>query len=247
MAALFFLPSQQPAPAAATPQPIQFTPPPLPERRRKSLLALFWQFRLLTVPLVLVTALAIGLAAWAFTTTTEQRETGTFSVDAADVSLEVLTYQIGGTTNTLDASTAWCQGPSLEVGTVVYCSVSVRNLSPQAIQYSLETLGVDMSLAGALDVEIRTAGQPSGCKAAIDGSTGSLVFSGKLSATEFGDPLPGADAGDRALVGGLPQPAAPPAGSLETLCFGISYDGSPSAQGGSTSATFKFDADDDEP
>ena len=65
--------------------------------------------------------------------------------------------------------------------------------------------------------------------------SGTSVFSGSLSAAQFGDPATGQQAGDRALS----------AGANEVLCFNASLpvDTGNAFQNAATTATFTFDAE----
>jgi hypothetical protein len=108
-------------------------------------------------------------------------------------------------------------------------ALTVRNDGTAELRYSM-TAAATTALGDELLVEVRTEG--TGC-GAWDGSD--VLLSTALDGAAFGDPLAGADAGDRTLA----------AGASEVLCFRVSLPlAAPNALQGTTSdATFTFEAE----
>jgi hypothetical protein len=141
------------------------------------------------------------------------------------------------TSGSVDISTspasAFLTMSNMAPGDSVTAQLTVSNDGTLDLRYAMTTDAVDAltpGLAAALTLEIRDEG--TNCTL-FDGTE--EIYTGTLAAGFIGDPAPGAQAGDR--------PITVVAGS-EVLCFRVTLpSGATSPEGGSTTATFTFDAE----
>ncbi len=168
--------------------------------------------------IVLLMALALGSLG-----------TGAFSLaiftdtSASDGSFTAGTIDIATNPSTLFTVTNMMPGDSTSA------TLTVQNNGTGQLRYAMTSSSTNADGKGLRD-QLSLTVQPGTCPS-VSGS----IYSGALSATAFGNPAAGAQAGDRTLA----------AGSSEQLCFTASL---PSAtgnayQGATTTATFTFNAE----
>lgn len=129
-------------------------------------------------------------------------------------------------------STALLTAGAMMPGDTVSGSLVMSNTGTSQLRYAMTSSSTNTDAKGLMNqitLTIKTLG--TSC-ATFDGTT---VYSGTLASAAFGDPAPGAQAGDRTLN----------AASNETLCFQANL---PSAtgntfQGATTTTTFTFSAE----
>ena len=140
------------------------------------------------------------------------------------------------TSGSVDISTspasAFLTMSNMAPGDSVTAPLTVNNDGTLDLRYAMTTDAVDaltLGLAAALTLEIREEGTD--CPT----FNGAELYNNSLAAGFIGDPAPGAQAGDR--------PITFAAGS-EVLCFRVTLpSGATDPEGGSTTATFTFDAE----
>ena len=108
-------------------------------------------------------------------------------------------------------------------------TVVVSNTGTGDLRYAMSSSSTNVDtkgLAAQIDLTIKQGACP---------SSGTTVFTGKLSTAGFGSNVQGANAGDRNIA----------AGSTENLCFAWSFPlaSGNTLQGAATTATFTFDAE----
>jgi len=182
-------------------------------------------------------ALGIAALAGAFSTDSEPRATGGFRAAAETTSIQVKTYAMGTFSPLVeDATTAWCRADPFPFDTDILCLLSVKNLKTSGpVTYSFRTTDVvnadGKRLAESMTVKAYSVAVPINCVAGL--LAGTPVFHMGLSANpSFGDPAPGAQAGDRTLA----------SAQLEFLCLQIKQ--TISQFDALTGATFVLDAND---
>ena len=197
------------------------TADPRRRRRRRRRLAAMLLFSILLVPSLAVSVMTIAL----FTdqeSTTSAFTTGTIVLDDVKVDALILT------------TTAMMPGDS------VTDDVVIENDGTAQLRYAMTSTSTNpdgLALRDALSLTIKTVDVTTPGTPCDDFDGSSTLYNGILGASSasFGDPSPGADAGDRVLN----------AGANETLCFRVSLPSSTGngAQGATTTTTFTFDAE----
>jgi predicted ribosomally synthesized peptide with SipW-like signal peptide len=197
------------------------TPDPRRRRRRRRRLAALLLFSILLVPSLAVSVMTIAL----FTdqeSTTSAFTTGTIVLDDVKVDALVLT------------TTAMMPGDSITDDVVI------ENDGTAQLRYAMTSTSTNAdgkALRDDLTLTIKTVDVTTPGTPCDDFDGASTLYSGVLGASSasFGDPAPGADAGDRVLD----------AGTNETLCFRVTLPSSTgnTSQGATTTTTFTFDAE----
>jgi hypothetical protein len=141
-------------------------------------------------------------------------------------------FTTGSVAISTDPSSAFLTMSNMAPGDSVTAPLTVNNDGTLDLRYAMTTVAVDTltpGLAAALTLVIRDEG--------TDCTTfdGNVLYNNSLDLGYIGDPAPGAQAGDR--------PITVVAGS-EVLCFRVTLpSGATGPEGGSTTATFTFAAE----
>jgi len=165
----------------------------------------------------------------------------TATIGAASFSLAIFTSTatVGANTFTngtivLGASpaTALLTADAMLPGDTVTGSLVVSNTGTSQLRYAMTSASTNADTKGLMNqltLTVKTLG--TSC-ATFDGTT---LYTGTLASAAFGNPLPGAQAGDRTLD----------AATHETLCFAatLPLGTGNTFQGATTTATFTFDAE----
>ena len=163
------------------------------------------------------------------------------SLGATASSLALFTDAKTVTANTFTAGTivlgvspvtALLTAGTLMPGDNINGTLVMSNSGTGALRYSMTSASTNAdgkALAGQMTLAVKTLG--TSC-AAFDGTS---LYSGALGSALLGNPVAGADAGDRALAAGV----------SETLCFRASLPGATgnAFQGATTTTTFTFAAE----
>ncbi|MGC8634991.1 MAG: TasA family protein [Candidatus Limnocylindrales bacterium] len=191
---------------------MEITPNPTPHRRRRR--------RLLGLLVVLTAAATLGAASYSLAIFTSTATVGANTFTNGTIVL--------GT----NPATALLTAGAMMPGDTVNGALVLSNTGTSQLRYAMTSTSTNSDgkgLANQLVPTIKTLG--TSC-AAFDGTT---VYAGPLAGAAFGNPAPGAQAGDRTLN----------AGSSETLCFAANLPTSTgnAFQGATTTASFTFDAE----
>ena len=188
-----------------------------------------------TIGLAVILALGIGALVYAATQFTYNSSTGTFTVDAENAEAAVALYN--GATGEADPTWSSCAG---DVGaTDITCVMSITSLKTSGnIRYSLrvpEYTG-DPALASLLTATFYRSPSATTCDPVATGWSG--TGSGEVaigSVPGFGDPAPGAQAGDREL-----EP-----GQVDWICMVVHLGAGPRPFGTALSAVLRVVSDDE--
>lgn len=188
----------------------------------------------LTIALAIIFALGIGALVYAATQFTYNSSTGTFTVDAEGAEASVTLYDAA--TGAADPSWSSCAG---DVGSGdVHCMLRVASLKTSGnIRYSLripEYTG-DPALAAVLTATFYRSTTETTCGPALTGWSGLSGEAAIASAPGYGDPAPGAQAGDREL-----EP-----GQVDRVCMVVHLGAGDRPFGTSLSAVLRVVSDDE--
>lgn len=136
---------------------------------------------------------------------------GTMALFTDSASVTANVFDTGTVDISAAPATALLTSPAMAPGDKVTAPLTVSNLGTLELRYSMSgsLAAGSAALGAALTVDVRSG--VADCSDAGFGLSGAAVASGTLSASSFGNPAAGAQAGDRVLA----------AGASEVLCFQV--------------------------